>query len=248
MKGKMKIDDDKKAALSSYVEDWLRGQGLITGEQVIEISLRVLPSTPRVLVTSVEDGKSLKDVLGNVPRNRRVRIENALEYVKISHLDELLCLSIDKLLKWRNIGNTTILALGEALEKSGLGESHLAQDIKRYYAQDRLTLKIQSDRSLVKPLNNSDWNAMLISIQKVVRKHTKMQVEVITALRKANNVPTNVSELFRKGTDPSWWVSYIHLINLRWESSKLPYRMKFTRTPTPQCKWEGKVQIGLYQE
>ena len=249
-KGKLNINNEQKVALAKNVESWLREQGLISGNELVEMRLRVLPATQAVVI--VDDTgtgeKTIKEVLQHMPRNVRVRMGNSLNNANIASLEKLTSLSVNEMLKWRNTGKRTIIPLGEALKQSGLSDCLLVQDIDRYFARDKQTLKAQSDRSVIKPLEDSDWESLLASIQRVERRHTAVQEKIVTALRKARNEPTNASELFSKITDPLSWASFIHLINLRWESSKLPYRMKLTPTPTPKCKQEGRVQIGFYQE
>lgn len=247
----MNISNDKKVALAKHVESWLREQGLITGNELVEIRLRVLPATLAVVIVDDTGSgeKTIKEVLQHMPRNLRIRMGNALNNANIETLEKLTSLSVNEMLKWRNTGKRTIIPLGEALKQSGLSDCPLVQDIERYFAKEKDALNAQSDRAEVKPLQVSDWESMLASIQRVERKHTTQQEKIVTALRKARNEPTNASELFSKSdVEPHWWRSFIHILNLRWESSKLPYRMKISSTPTPKCKQEGKVQIGFYQE
>lgn len=248
----MNINNEQKIALAKHVESWLREQGLVTGNELVEIRLRVLPATPAVVIVDDSNGvsgeKTIKDILRHMPQRAGVRMANSLNNADVATVDKLTSLSVNEMLKWRNTGKLTIIPLGEALKQSGLSDCPLAQDIERYFAGDKDTIKAQADRAEVKPIDEHDWEAMLTSIQKVERKHTAAQEKIVIALRKAGNQPTNASELFSKIDESLTWASFVHILNLRWESSKLPYRMKLTPTPTRKCKRECSVQIGLYGE
>ena len=245
---KTKIDSEQQALLSQTIESWLKERGLIPDGQSIEVTIRILPAKPQVAIVLADQNneRSIKDITAHMHRGVRVRMENAINHANITKLADLLSLSVEKMLKWRNIGKLTIVPFGEALEKAGLSDSPLAQDIRRYYGSDKMTLQTETSQAEIKPLENTDWEKMILSLEKVKRKHTKTQLKIIAALQKAGNELTDASTLFPSSVHGSWWRSHIHIVNLRWSSSNLPYRMRFIPTPTSKLKWAGKIQIGCY--
>ncbi len=245
---KTELNQEQLALLAEVVKNWLKERQLITDDQPVEMTLRFPPpkSQVTVIVAEPENKLSIEKVIAQMYRGVRIRLENALNNADVTDLDQLISFKASDLLKWRNISKLTVTSLGEALGKVGLSDCPLAQDIRKYFGSDKPTLKGEAERSEVRSLNDDDWTKMIASLEKVKRVHTKTQLQIVKALMNSGNKLTSASELFTGKIQASWWKSLIHLINLRWSSSNLPYRMRFTPAPTPQSKWAGQVQIGCY--
>lgn len=243
----MNLEPELKLELVRYVEDWLRAKGLLEPNKVLEVTLRILPDGSSVNTDDPEGTISLYKFISLIPRQMRVRWGNIFNNVPIKNLDELLRYRFDDIRKFRNIGELAIRALSDALEKAGQCNSPLAREINEYYSGARMSVKDEAERSEIQPLAESDWELMVSSLTKRTGRHTKSQVGLVSKLKLSGNSPSLASKVFPRRVRGSFRKELISLINQRWSSDELPYRMKFTSITSAKLKWEGEVQIRVYK-
>ncbi len=243
----MNLEPELKLELVQYVENWLRVKGLLEPNMVLDITLRGLPDDSSRNTNDPEETISLQKFISLIPRQMRVRWGNIFNNCRIHHLDQLLSYKLDDIHKLRNIGELAIKALRDALESAGLGDSLLAREISEYYSEARMSVREEAERSEVQPLTESDWESMIFSLAKRKGIHTKSQVGLVNKLELNGNSPSLASKVFPRRVRGSFRKDLISLINQRWSSDELPYRMKFTSITSAKLKWEGEVQIRVYK-
>jgi hypothetical protein len=241
----MNISEDQKRRLNKHVEVFLRQEGVLKEGSVSGVEFHVLlkVSTSTIEGGQYENSDSLSKVTSQMPQNAD-RLRNCLNNADIKTLTQLTALSLEHLLKCRNLGWKTIQDLGVALEKIGLSQTLLGNDIKE--AIQRRDAK-KSVLTEVRNLTEEDWLVMGASLVGRPMAHNKQHGVFMTNMKARNNALTAASKLFGSSVHPSQFIPVITYMNMRWINDKLPYRITHLKKPNLNCKYECLLQIAVIQ-
>ncbi len=234
----MNLNEVEIKDLESLLHNWLQSRGYIKrGMRAIvnvrfelEKSLQLeIENAPEI--TEPDQDPILTEIFGRMANG--TRMANALFNNGIHTLKQLKNRNVSEILRLRNIGRKTLEEFQMALKSAG-HEWH-ALDIFLSASFYRLDL----DRCQpIKP-TAKDWYTM----QQAFKPEDVLMRRVLEKLEKTSNEPMVADKLLFKTAGGAPKLEMMRLINTRFKSRGLPYRLKIISVTPSARKLEGKVQI-----
>jgi len=224
--------------INDQVTQVLKKHHALKEGETVKITLEIT-SNPLVSIVAKQlendDTKILQRALNKMKHNR-VRMAGVVNNHNLT-LSDLKAWG-SRIPHYRNVGMKALSEFARVLQEEGV-DVPWAESV----SDQPKGIAAEVARGVVKDITSQQWDEMSSSFFSPERKHSKTHRAALDKIRNGNNSPFPIKDAFPKSMHASWWKSMVSLINLRWKSRGLPFRLKFVSTATFKRRFDGTLQV-----